>query len=284
MTENSPKNGCFTTSDNFMNRTSVASSVGIVLTSLTLGIGSSAGCSPEQGRPVPEQNAHSLTNATLPVAPKAMPNEAVVGLFLNPRVPSSVKQALLNPGTHDILHRIVTSDENGQPFSYNRHLHQQYGGKDTIIVIQHLLNESRDIAIKRGNDFAKKLDIDAGSVALPVHAKRLRDEAKALREYVKHAPKPVALDGDYGARSHSVRAFTTMVENWVTKYEVRFNHQKEDRGANDTAIGPQTFKRIFFRADPAIGAALLGDFEALQLAHKEAGRRKEPRATAEHPR
>jgi hypothetical protein len=225
-----------------------------------------------------------LTNATLPAPPKAVANEAVVALFLNPRVPSSVKQALLNPRTHDILHQIVTSSENGQPFSYNRHLHQQYGGKDTVIIIQHLLNESRDIAIKRGNDFAKKLDLDAGSVALPVHAKRLRDEAKALRQYVKRAPAPVALDGDYGAKSHSVRAFTTMVENWVTKYEVPFNHQKEDRGANDTAIGPQTFKRIFFRADPTIGAALSGDFEAVKLAHTEAERRKATWATAEHPR
>jgi hypothetical protein len=211
-------------------------------------------------------------------------NEAVVGLFLNPRVPSSVKQALLNPGTHDILHQIVTSGENGQPFSYNRHLHQQHGGKDTVIVIQHLLNESREVAIKRGLDFATKLDRDAGSVALPVHEKRLRDEAKALREYVKRAPKPVPLDGDYGPKSHALRAFTTQVENWVTKYEVPFNHQKEDRGANDTEVGPQTCKKILFRASPAIGAAIVGDFEAVKLAKAEADKRKATWATAEHPR
>lgn len=210
------------------------------------------GCS--RSNPETNTKAHSLTNLTLPTAPLIAPDQRIIALLKDPKLPVQVVNALKNPEVQAILHRIATNTEN--PESYVRNA--PYASTECVVVLQHLLNVGRGAAITNALNYGEGREKRARDIAPsdPIGSGRLLDEANRIRRYAQRAPSPIQEDGDYGRESHNLRGFITQVENWVSGGT--FLHKKVDEGQSDTKIGSRTLN-LLFRSDPGLRYLLLAD-------------------------
>jgi hypothetical protein len=210
------------------------------------------GCS--RSNPETNTKAHSLTNVTLPTAPLIAPDQRIIALLKDPKLPVQVVNALKNPEVQATLHRIATNTEN--PESYVRNA--PYASTECVVVLQHLLNVGRGAAITNALNYAEGIKQRARAIARsdPGRSEELFKTANGIRRYAERAPSLLKPDGRYGPDSHNLRGFLTQVENIVSG--LTFPHKKVDVGANDTAIGPMTLN-LLFRYDRGVGYLLLAD-------------------------
>lgn len=230
-------------------------------------------CSPKQ--PDTKSTAHaaptpSLTNASLPAAPKITADPKIIAVLKDPKIPAEVRSALLNPDVQSTLHWIATSS--ASPVTYVRNA--DYANPECVKVLQHLLNAGREAAITNALNYAAGREKAAQSPPPndPYHGHRAeayREEAKWLKSYALHAPPQLKTDGDYGRASHTLRGFITQVANTTSARQ--FQHVKVDVGANDTAIGPKTLN-LLFRSSPGIAYALMSDPTVYSVSVGEYGR------------
>ena len=267
----SPFNRGNAMTQNFIDK--ARNSAAVAVTSLGIGLGLWSGCTPEASKGAhkePDRNA--LTNALLPAVPKATANEAIVKVMLSPEISYDVKKALLNPKAHDILNGIIFSAEQGAPLTYRRNDHPNEDGRDCVKIIQYLLNSSRDFALQKGNTLITKLEQQIKATP-EQEARWLKEEHKSLKFMIERAPAHVKIDGDYGPASHKERAWVTYMEWQFTRHQTPFPHSVADKGANDTKIGPRTFKEILFRAEPGIGVTISSEWQTVLLSNQAAHER-----------
>lgn len=249
-------------------------SAAVAVTSLGIGLGLWSGCTPEASKGAqkePDRNA--LTNALLPTVPKATANEAIVKVMLSPEIPYEVKKALLNPRAHDILNDIIFSaEQQGAPLTYKRSDHPNEDGRDCVKIIQYLLNSSQSFALKKATRLVAELDKQIQKTP-EQDARWLKEDRDSLQFMIKKAQKPVQIDGDFGPASHKQRAWVTYMEWLFTRHQTPFPHNVQDKGANDTKIGPRTFKEILFRAEPEIGVAITSNWDTVRLSNQAAHER-----------
>ena len=213
-----------------------------------------AGCSRNGPETAPAKEPLSLTNTSLPAAPRISPDPRIIAVLKDQKLPAQVLQALKNPDVQSTLHRIATSAEN--PESYVRNA--PYASQESVVVLQHLLNMGRGAAITNALNYAAQREQTARQMHASdaPRAERYRQEAEGMRRYATRAPGALKLDGDYGVASHNLRGFFTMVYNMTSGGQ--FPHVQVDKGANNTAIGPKTLN-LLFRNDPGLGYLLLAD-------------------------
>lgn len=181
----------------------------------------------------------TLAANTLPARPQVEPNESIVKLFSDTSLPQSVRHALYHPAVHGILSEIWHTASHSEPMTYHRNAYEPEAGREVVKVLQFLLNENLPIARQKGAAHAAALEEKAVKDASPFKADAVA-AAQWIKNFLKRAPKAIAIDGDFGKTSHHARAFITQIAN-ITDH---FPHKREDSGANDTAIGPRTLKLL----------------------------------------
>jgi hypothetical protein len=239
--------------------TQIRTTVAVLATAATF----LTGCHKRPETVAPEQG-ENLTTLTLPAAPVVAADKELAALFRDAGLPGEVRASLMDPAVHAILRGIWESGKTEQPFSYVRNAYPPDEGGKTVIVLQHLLNVALEPIIERGREHHKSLLSAADSQSSPWREDTLAS-ARWLKAYLDTPTQPLALDGDFGRRSHTRRAMLTQIAN-VTSH---FPHVKEDGGANDTAIGPRTL-RLFTETKPEFRRYFEADFEMVQLSYEEA--------------
>lgn len=232
-----------------------------LVTAVTLLTG--CGKSPE---PVSKDQDSNLAKSTLPAAPLISANPAIVALFSDTKIPAEVRESLANPRVHNILHSIWESKDSAMPISYVRNVHAPADGVATVKVLQHLLNNALPPTIEKGRIHHNALLTEAQGDTSRFKEDKLA-AAAWMNKYLSQAPAPLKIDGDYGPGSHKLRAFITQVANDTS----HFPHAKEDRGANDTAIGPRTLK-LLTETTPGFQAYFGSDFAVVALSFDKAAR------------
>ena len=223
------------------------------------------GCQKRSEVVTPEKGA-DLAKASLPTAPAFAPDHQITALFLDRSLPPEVRSALANPRVHAILQGIWESGKTDQPFSYVRNGYPPADGAQTVVVLQHLMNEALPSIVQHGRAHHRELLKVADTQAMPWRQDTI-GMAAWLKSYLDAPLPPLDLDGDFGRRCHKRRAMMTQIAN-ITSH---FPHSKEDAGANDTAIGPRTL-RLFTETKPAFRRYFEADSAAVTLSHNEAVR------------
>ena len=213
---------------------------------------------------VARDQGENLSTSTLPAAPVVAADKELAALFRDARLPSEVRDSLMDPAVHAILRGIWQSGKTEQPFSFVRNAYPPDEGVKAVVVLQHLLNVALESTIERGREYHASLLATAESQSSPWREDTLAS-ARWLKAYLDTPTKPLVLDGDFGRGSHKRRAMNTQIANVPS----HFPHVKEDAGANDTAIGPRTL-RLLTETKPEFRRYFEADFVTVQLSHEEA--------------
>lgn len=239
--------------------TQVRNTAAVVATAVTL----LTGCQKRAEVSAPEPSGEQV-RATLPAAPALSSDKQLAALFSDPALPAEVRSSLMNSRVHAILQNIWESGKTEQPISYIRNAYPSAEGAQTVIVLQHLLNEALPLTLEKGTKH-----YDALLKLAATQSSRWREDtlshARALKSYLDLPASPLALDGDFGRRCHKRRAVITQIANITSN----FPHSKEDAGANDTAIGPRTL-RLLTESRPELRRYFESDFAVVVLSHNEA--------------
>jgi hypothetical protein len=226
-----------------------------------------SGCLKKESQPASEPESRVQTSVpTLPTAPKVVADQRIVSFFLDEGIPATVKSAILNPGAHAALKAVLDSGNSGQPITYHRDAYPAEVGQDAVKVLQYLLNGARIPAQEKGRKLIEEMTERAKGEKSPYKEDTL-EGIKYLREWFGNPPTEVLIDGDYGRKSHTLRAWITQTENSVTGG--RFVHNKQDSGASDTGIGHRTLA-LLLKYSPGLDAALTNSYEVVELSHQAA--------------